>query len=184
MGIKDVAKKMAEATAAGGGNYLKDGRGVMIVKALKHESLYKGETFVAELQVEASEEIPGLGPCNAPGTTVSFIQQFDEYPDTAFGNTKAFVFALTGEDEASCAKSAADKVAKKMKPKEWSGDDEFAMLYEELCGPEQPARGMRVRYETFRKMTKKTGKELVLPRWSHIEQTDEQVAEARAALAR
>jgi len=184
MGIRDIAKKMAQTTAAGGGNYLKDGRGVLIVKALKHEDLYKGETFVAELLVEVSEELPGCGPCNTPGTSVSFVQQFEEYPDTAFANTKAFIFALTGEDEGTLTKSAADKVARKAKPKEWSADDEFGELYEALCGADQPARGMRVRYETFRKTTKKTGKELVLPKWSNIQQTDEQIAEARAQLGR
>lgn len=184
MGIKDIAKKMAQSKAAGGGNYLKDGRGVLIVKALKHEDMYKGETFVAELLVEASEEIPGAGPCNAPGTTVSFVQQFEEYPDTAFANTKAFVYALTGEDDASVEQSAAARVARKEKPRDWTADDEYAALYEMLCSPEQPARGMRIRYETYRKTTKKSGKELVLPRWSRIDQTDEQIAEARAQLAR
>ena len=41
MGIKDIAKKMAQSKAAGGGNYLRDGRGVLIVKALTFEMLSK-----------------------------------------------------------------------------------------------------------------------------------------------
>lgn len=168
MGIRDLAKKIAESRSSGGGNHVRDGRGVCIVKALKHETLYKGETFIAELLVESSENLPDAKnadgsqiQANAPGSSFSFLQQFEEYPDTAFGNTKSFILTLMGE---------ADVQA-----------EEFAKSYERLVGAQQPARGMRIRFETHRKVSKK-GVSLVLPSWETVPQTVEQIAETRAKM--
>lgn len=195
MGVKDLAKKIATSRSSSGGNHLKDGRGVCIVKALKHESLYKGETFIAELQVESSESVPEARDAsgaqiqaNAPGSSFSFIQQFDEYPDTAFGNTKSFILTLMGETEESLARSAAATKAELVKAgklkagEDYTADDEFAASYERLVGSAQPARGMRIRFETFRKLSKKSGILLVLPRWETVPQTVEQIAATRAAM--
>lgn len=194
MGVRDIAKKIAASRAAGGGNYLKDGKGICIVKALKQENLYKGETFIAELLVETSESIPGLMEngqpvtANSPGSTFAFIQQFEEFPDVAFGNTKAFILTLMGESDESLVAAAAEIKASRQKAgtlakgEDYTADDEFAAAYERLTGPQQPGRGMRISFETYRRVTKKSGKSLVLPHWEHVPQTVEQIAATRAKL--
>lgn len=190
-----MAKKIAASRGSSGGNHLRDGRGVCIVKALKQESLYKGETFIAELMVESSESLAEARDAsgapiqaNAPGSSFSFIQQFEEYPETAFGNTKSFILTLMGETEESLAVSAAATKAEKIKAGELAAgqdhtaDDEFVAAYERLIGAAQPARGMRIRYETFRKLAKKSGISLVLPRWETVPQTVESIAATRAKM--
>lgn len=196
MGIRDIAKKIGQSRAAGGGNYVKDGRGTGIVKVLKHEDAYKGEIFVAEILVESSEaterEKDGtpVQP-NAVGSSFSFVQLFEEYPDTAFGNTKAFILALMGETDESLAAAAKETVAEMMKKgskataeeiDKWDADAEFAAAYQRLTSSQNPARGMRIRWETYRKSSKRTGKVLTIPRWETVEQTAEQIAETRAKL--
>lgn len=195
MGIRDIAKKIAGSRASGGGNYVKDGRGTGIIKVLKHEDAYKGEIFVAEILVESSEATEraadgnGMVPPNAVGSSFSFVQMFDEYPETALGNTKSFIFALMGETDesiAAAAKETAAAMAKAGKSQkdidEWDGAMEFVEAYKRLTGSENPARGMRIKWETYRKPSKKTGKMLTIPKWETVEQTAEMIAEARAKL--
>ena len=196
MGIKDIAARIGQARANGGGNYLKDGRGIGIVKALKQENLHKGETFIAELLIESSEasgevnpDGTSVGPPNPPGSTVSMIQQFEEFPETAFNNTKTFIYALMGETDESMAAAAIETqkaMAKAGKPKAeidaWDAAEEFAAAYTRLTSAENPARGMRIRFETFRKMTKTTRKMLTLPRWETVQQTVEEIQSNRQKL--
>lgn len=170
MGIRDIAKKIAESDARGGGNWLKDGRGVLVVKALKFDNMEGGDTFVAEMLVESSESYPDAKDdkgqpviANAPGSTVSYVQQLDKFK-SAFSNTKTFILALMGEDESA------------VKP------EDFAAAFEKLCSKENPARGMRIKYSTFRKLTKAKDKSLTLPVWEHVTQTADDIAATRAKL--
>ncbi len=181
MGIADIAKKLMTARASGGGNYFRDGSGILIVKALKHETLYKGETFVAEFVVESSKSDPTAKDAagqpieaNPPGTTVTFIQQYDVRPDTAFAQVKAFLFALFDESDDSLAKAAA---ANKRQLQ-----DEFGAAYNAAVGEAQLARGMRIKYSTIRKYTKDKSKLLTLPVFETLKQTAEQIAATRAQL--
>jgi len=171
MGIQDIAKKMAAAKAAGGGNYLRDGKGRLIVKSIAQDKLYKGDTFIAELQVERSDSYSdAIGTdgkpvlANAPGSTVSFIQQFDQFADTAFPNTKAFLLALVGEAEENVSEEA------------------FVKLYEKAVSKGNPFRGWYLDFETYRKPSRKTGKILTLPKWTHVPQQLEEIAARRAQL--
>jgi hypothetical protein len=200
MGAKDIAKKLGGSRAAGGGNYIKQGKGRLIVKSLKHEDLYAGETFIAELYVERSESFPGaINPttkepelANPPGSSASFIQQFKQFPETAFAMTKGFLLTLLGEDDSTLAKGAAERVAKGQVPEEWckaenkpaaawSGADEFGLAYENVVSKANPCRGMALDYETYTKPTKKGDKILVLPRFTHVKQTPDEIAARRAA---
>lgn len=193
MGILDIAKKIAEAKGKGGGNFIKDGTGVLIVKALRYEDLHKGDTFIAEFQVESATPMEGevdangvQRPCNSPGSDVTWLQQFDEFPETAFDSAKTFVLKLLGETPESLEASAAE--TKKTKGgADWTANDEFAALFVQICGTgkapgPQPARGMRIKFSTYRRETKKTKQSIVLVNWESVAQDEAMVAATRAKL--
>lgn len=166
MGNGKLAQMFLTTPAAGGGNYIKHGHGVMVVKSLLYkEDMTAGEGFIAELIVDSVEPYMGADgkpiPCNPPGSTVSFVQLFDKFGKTAVGNTKAFLDALYGEP--------------------LDGEASFARM-QKVTGPSNPARGISIKFSTYEKMTKSSGKLLVLPKWEHIEQTPEEVKATRERL--
>lgn len=192
MGILDIAKKIAAAKGKGGGNFIKDGSGVLVVKALKFDHMYAGDTFVAEFLVESASPMVGeldenktQRACNSPGSDVTWLQQFDEFPETAFDSAKTFVLRLLGETAESLEASAAE--TKKTKGgAEWTADDEFAALFVQICGTNkapgpQPTRGMKVKFSTYRRETK-AGKSIVLVNWESVTQDEASVAASRAKL--
>lgn len=205
MGIRSIAKRVAAARASGGGNFINPGEGELMVKILKDGSrpeFNDGDTFVAELLVlsnkgyeEKDEKGQAKKVGNVVGSTISFIQQFEEFPDTAYGNTKAFLLALLGETEESLAQGAAESKAEfekagtlavmcaKFDVQDWNADAEFALAYDKVTNrKENPTRGMRVRYNTYEKTSKKSGKALTLINWEHVPQNVDQIAAARAKL--
>ncbi len=209
MGIRDAARRMAEGKAAGGGaDNIRDGKGTLIVKLIKYvPDGNDGEMVVVEAQVEESTSYEGAKDpdgapvlANAVGSDVKCVWKLTKFPKVAYANTKAFVFALLDESEESLAIAAAER-ARTMTPeqrakherdgdvdpgKPWTKDQEFALTFLYLTGPEAPAKGMRVKYSTWRQWTKanpgKPSIELTLPKFAHVTQTMEQIAAARAAL--
>ena len=166
MGVREIAKKVAEASATGGGNYLKHGKGVAVVKeVLYKEDLDSGRGFIVELIMDSVEPYMGADgkplPCNAPGSIVSFVQLFDKYPKSALGNTKAFIEALYGESLDS---------------------DAFVDRMEKMTSDKNPARGIKIKFSTYEKMTKTSKALLTLPKWEHVEQTAEEVKATRERL--
>lgn len=164
-----IAAQVVKARAAMGSNFIRGGRGIALIQALKLEELNAGPTFVAELLILQSEDIPGQTDAkgaalhaNPPGTTVAFIQQFRKFEQTAFGNVKAFLLAL-------------DDVAEDQVP-------EAALMeaFEAAVGKDNPLRGTRVAYETYQKKSRKNAIDLTLPKWIRVPgQTDEIVADTR-----
>lgn len=164
MSVSEIAKRIAKAKASGGGNYFSDGRGRCVIKELSCTKKYKGLTFIAEMEVLSSESFQdAVKKANPPGSQVSFVQLFDEYPDTAFPNTKAFLLELTGDAE--------DDVT----------DDEFGEAFDRACSKDQPFRGMVIDYSTYRKDSK-AKVSLCIPKFKHVPQTVEEIAAQRAKL--
>lgn len=172
----DVFQKIANSRASGGGNYIRQGKGRLIVKSLTLPTLYGGDTFIAEFMVKNSESIPGATDnktgkpefANPSGTTVSYVQQLDKF-ESAPGNVKGFILKLDGSDD----------------------DGDFAGLLKTYvnedpkAGAVNPAKGFEIDYETFLGSVKKganAGKPITLVRWSHVDVTPEQVAANIAAL--
>lgn len=161
-------KKVAEASATGGGNNLRDGRGRLCIKKLSLEDGFQGARFVGELVVVSSQKIPvtelktgrplDIEP-NPAGGEVSWVQLFDKHP-TAFGAVKGFLLSLF-----NVAESETD-------PKDIV--ETMAEVTEK-----NSAEGMVIDYATYRRVTDKNGVEIVLPKWSHVEQTPEDVARMR-----
>jgi hypothetical protein len=69
----------------------------------------------------------------------------------AMANTKAFVLALTNEEDFAETDEAAAT--------------EFIKNLEQACGKDNPLRGAAVDVETFSKLTKDKSKTLILPKW-------------------
>lgn len=166
MGLREIAQQVASAQASGGGNYIKHGRGVMVVKeAFYKEDLDSGRGFIVELLVDTVEPYIGSDgkplPCNPPGSTVSFVQLFDKFKKTSMGNTKAFIEALSGESLEG---------------------EKFVERFEKLVSEKNPGRGLKIGFSTYEKMTQSGGKLLILPKWEHVEQTPEDVKATRERL--
>lgn len=176
MDIASWAKKAAKANAMRTGNYIRQGRGRLVIRSIVCEEMHGGETFVAEMGVVSSESFADADEkANAPGSIVSYVQQITKRPDVALPNIKAFFLALMGLDEDGLAKAAA---AKQMTP-----EDFFAYQVTKASGEDQKARGMLIDYSTVRKQTKAKDKTLTIPRFSHVPgQSKEDVAQRRAEI--
>lgn len=183
MGIDRAAifNKIASASASGGGNYMRDGKYLVAVWGLELASKFSGPTHIAELEVleaEASGEKDAKGnpvEPNAVGTRMSWVQLLDKHISAA-GNVKAFYLALDGctESEMPMERLAGEYDA--------SGNCTKQGILDIATGKAQPFRGMKIRIETYRKDTKDKSKTLVLPRWSFVSQTPEEVESMRHML--
>lgn len=199
MSIKGIAKQVAQAKARGGGNFVNPGKGRLVVLALKDGTkpeFNSGDTFVAEFLVESCEGFTGMKDeagkdkqaGNAIGSQVSYICQFNEFPETAFSNCKTLILALMGETDETLAAAAAETAKQlqstdKLPAEGWTADDEFAAAYDRLVDRKvNPARGMIIDYSTYEKQTRDSKKMITLPVWAHAGQTAEDIAAKRAKL--
>lgn len=161
-----LLKKIAEAKATAGGNLIRDGLYVFVIRKLILDQKFKGTCFIAELEVvESAVAVEGVEP-NKPGSACSYVLNLDTNV-SAPGNMKQFVLALLDLPEDS---TPAEKLMKEIG---------------KLVGDDQPARGRLIGDETYRK-TIQTGKNAGQPftghRWTHVDQDDKDVASRRAAM--
>lgn len=190
MNVKEIAKRMASGRAkTGGGDFFSDGTGVVIISALKNQEGKEGAAFIAELKVHASTSFDGAKTkANAVGSTVSYIQNFSKYPDTAYSNAEDFILKAIGETRETLAASSVvtkAELVKQGKLKEsdsYDGSDEYAAAYEKFCSSDQPLRGKKVGYSTYRKMNRKGTVDMVLLNFTYIEETAEEIAATRRSL--
>lgn len=166
-----LLKKIAGSSMTSGGNNFRDGRGRVAVKKLSLEDGWKGSRFVGEFVVLSSHKIPvtelktgktlEIEP-NPPGSEVSWVQMFDMHPN-AFGSTKQLVLELYGE-----------------RPED-NSEEEIINTLDDVT-KSNSAFGMVIDYETYRKVTKEKGIEVVLVKWRNVEQTPQDIANTRAYL--
>lgn len=159
-------KKIAQSKAAGGGNYILDGRYVFAIKNVILKEGHKGVSFITEFFVmeaqPAAYEVAGKTPAfNPVGSECSFIANMSK--ESGPGNIKAFVLALLG-----------------LKEEEVTPED-FEKTLDELLGKDNPVRGYVIGCTTFRKVTR-DGKDITLPNWSTLENDAEAVAGRRALI--
>lgn len=168
------------ARATQGGNYIRDGRGRLIVDKIELEKKNDGPYFIAEFVVESSQKVTVYSELqkkpldiepNEPGSRCSMaVPLADPKIKSGPGNVKTFVLGLLGFSESEVdAKPGALKTT-----------------LEQLRSAKQPARGMVIDFETYRKVTRAGDKELVLPKWSSVAPTagndPESIARRRAKL--
>ena len=169
-----ILKKIAEARASGGGNLIQDGKYRLTVLKLLLEQKYNGTCFIAEFLVDTAMAVFDDVKPNAPGTTCSFVVNMDGAGKlSAAGNIKQFILALMGEEEGNV-----------------TGSD-FQATLGELISDAQPARGMQIDDETFRKFAR-SGKNseadskgrppMTMSRWTTVRQTAEEITAQRKTL--
>ena len=185
--LKSLLKQIGNAQASNGGNWIRDGRYILVLDSMSIESKFAGDTFIAELRVEESFDDPsaragavypataGEGApikANPTGSTVSVVKPLagnEIARKLAFSAVKAFVLALTEEEDFP----DTDEVAA----------TEFVNNLETAIGKDQPLRGAAVKCETFRKWTKDHATLLTLPKWIPVVgQTTETMAARKKAL--
>jgi hypothetical protein len=162
-----IFQKIANSRASMGGNRITDGKYLFLIKKMLIEAKFDGTMFIVEFKVLAAEGIlPDVQP-NKVGTTASYVVNLDKNI-SAGGNAKAFVLGLLGYKE--------DEVA--------PADVEATLA--DLTDTAQPARGMLIADETYRKPIRSgpnAGKPFTAHRWTYVGQNaPEEVAKRRAEL--
>lgn len=164
-----LLKAVANTKASAGGNFIRPGRYTLVLEKILLEPKYDGIKdsihFIAELRVlESTSYEDSATKANPVGSTVTFLQQLEKNPQMAGKNTKAFMLALTGDEEADL------------------DPEEFVTSIKRAAGKDQPLRGAVIKAETYSKTAKKSGKELTLPKWTPLDNTLESIAARRKEL--
>ncbi len=164
-----IFDKVAKSKATKGGSYIDPGDYLYTVLGVKLNDGHKGVSIALEFLVEEAQAKPGERAPNPVGSTCSAVHNFKH--DSAAGNVKAFVLAVLGLQESEVS------------------DAEFSAKLKEVCSTEQPFRGRRVRNSTFQYVPKarralpaSEQNPLTLNDFTHVPQTDAEVAARRAEL--
>jgi hypothetical protein len=206
--LAEVAANVRAASKGGAGSWIKQGRGIAVVKRLLLEQKFGGLTFLAELMVESSQSLPdaeitpesGGKPelANSPGSSFTFLCKLEgekKKKDTAYKNMKTFLYELLDESEESLTKAAAERKARFAAKTEavpawfaaqggtadsWSDTQELMVVLDRVTSSDQPCAGMAIRYETAR-VTTGTGKRITVANWACIKTQDANTIAARKA---
>jgi hypothetical protein len=159
-----LAKRIADAKAVASREFLTDGDYVLAVRRFVNKTGasagFKGDSIVLELKVVESKAQAGRGAPLAPGTLFGRVFKLtgdSKFLMVQYGKLKSAVLAITGSAPDIDASDLADTV-------------------DALIGDEQIARGVLVKNATVR------NGDFVNDAWTHVEQTDEQVAAIRREL--
>jgi hypothetical protein len=149
-----IFDSIGQASATGGGNYLRPGKYVLRLKRADLKQGFKGESFVTEWLVKSAEALANENDesPNTVGSTVSMVSNFKNR--MAVGNVKAMILGMLGEKESQT------------KP------EDVAQTAQQMVSAQQPLRGMDVRVETYQKRAKESNKLLTLPNWYYIDEQD------------
>lgn len=174
------ASQIAASEVVESGNWIRDGKGRLIVKKIVFEKMNGGPTFVAEFEVESNQKVNVFSLLtkekldvepNAPGTSCSQVVKLtgdEQAIKSKQGSIKSFICKLLGADP------------KKVTPAE------YIAAFRDACSPAQPAKGMVIDFETVRKLNKKEDDEFIRPQWTHVPPSGDnapaQVAERRARI--
>lgn len=179
---RDLFDSFDSAQSTLGGNYIRDGRGRLIIKKLLFEKKTNGRQLTCEFVVESSHKVAVVSPLsgasldvepNSPGSECSSIIPLDNPKvKSGPGNAKAVLLALLG---------LTDEQYKAMDP-----DKRKTIVTNMTEGGR--AIGMVLDYATYRKLDKAKTKDLVLASYSHVPATagnsDADIEKRRAALAK
>jgi len=174
--------KLKAAQASGVGNNFKDGKYRLAIKKMSLEDGFKGSRFQVVFTVMNSQkiqvqsaltgEILNIDP-NPVGSDVDWLQMLDEKDSPGPGNVRRLIMDLFGAKDLT--------------------DDEYIETLAEMADidengdalkqPLELAKGMVIDMETVRIITKKNKKEIVVCKWSNVQQTEEEQGQVKAWLA-
>lgn len=168
----DIFGKIAEADANSGGNFITDGKYLLIIGDAEIKDLDEGWTAITEFLVEESDNVKvdknmlndgeEAPEARGVGETVSDVQKLDKFKSAA-SNVVALVCAAEGVND----KNLTVDQKKVLSSRFFNG--EF--------------RGHRIRCETYRKEKRgKKGEFMALRSYRHVENTSEMIADAIARL--
>lgn len=185
--MPSIFDTLGKAQSTQGGNYIRDGRGTLVVTKFEIDQKEKGQMAIVEFLVEESHKVAvasakdgsklDIEPNQVGSSCSTVIPLNDPKIKSGPGNLKALVLALIGETESSITPSAYGKALAELADKDY---ETAQPLPADKC--KQPGRGMAIGFETYRKMNKAGDKELVLVKWSTIKQTGADIAARRAKL--
>jgi hypothetical protein len=146
-------------------------------KELKFHDGHGGQMFIAKHRIDASKKTEDKDPLPAGGE-VDFVVNLSNQKaqGSQYSNVKRYILALLGYEE--------DDVT----------NEDFSATMEELLGEEgvkaQPMRGKKINTEAWNKLKKSSKDKAVHSasdyftnhRWTHVPQTNEEIAAGRAAL--
>lgn len=174
MGFESIFKKIADASATGGGNNIRDGIYKFLIEKCSIQNGHTGVCFVAEFRVMESSPSGAVDEQGRPvtpnpvGSTASMVANLTKH-ESAAGNVKALVQgALAGLG--------------------YTPDQIDDALIGEIVGEGNPLRGVAVVDETYRGVNKgrsnaaNAGKPLTLNRWKSVAQTPEDIEAGKAYL--
>lgn len=131
-----------------------NGKGeILILEAAIETSEAKSEEFITDMATNKTAKVI----TQKPGTEVSSVYMLSQHK-AAPGAAKAMLLAVVGENESSLTPEAWQKIV------ELAKHDNGALL-----------RGTKVGFNTYTKQTRDSKKTIHPVRFSHIEQTDEEI---------
>lgn len=174
MSFSNIFKKIADASATGGGNNIRDGIYKFLIEKCAIQQGHSGTCFIAEFRVMEStangavDEHGKLVVPNPVGSTASMVCNLTKH-ESAAGNVKAFLQGALGG-----LGYTPDQI-----------DDE---LIGQVVSDANPLRGVQIIDETYRGINKgranaaNAGKPLTLNKWKAVAQTEEDRDKGRAYL--
>ena len=178
MGMLDELNDIGKARANNKSDFIRDGKGVLLLEECIYDKMNDGRTWVSRFEVveavskgDLDKDGKPVVP-NAVGSHVGWVQQPEKFKSAA-GNIKSFVLALLGYSEAEVDANPGS----------------FGQAADQLRGPTQPGRGMLIGFETYRQATRsgaRPGQVNTYVRFFHIGpeagNSKEKIAERRAVL--
>lgn len=172
---KALMRRLVSAQESGVGNNFKDGRYRLAISSTSLLDGFKGSRFQAEFVPMQSIKIPVVSEKtgeklditpNPVGSKVDWLQMLDDKDSPGPGNVRRLLAELEN--------------------KKGINDEEYAELLQAACDvdedgepvktPAYVTRGMVIDMETLRIITAKNKKEIVVQKWTYVEQSDEEKA--------
>ena len=191
-----MLKKLSTAKPSmGGGPYLDRGTGRVTIKSIENKEVRNKagmtvDAFQAVVQIESCSPVADdENPPYTPGLEVTYFQFWDS--EVGPNNIIAFLMAATGNAQSDFGDDLLLDPETKQPiaiPGETKPDGSPRFLTKgraaltQITGPDQPLRGIVVDYLTTKRTTVKNKQVIHTPRFTHVVQTEEQVAARRAAL--
>jgi hypothetical protein len=145
----DVFMQIATSKANAGGTPLRDGEGEAVIKRILTQKGHEGIFFIAEVRVLNSRKVDVPENLRLPAEKGIEITPNPEGSDCSFvcnlskemgpGNAKAFLLAVDGTPEEVVNRDPA----------------KFAAMIKAASSPNNPLRGARFKFTSFRKARKK-----------------------------
>lgn len=195
--MQNALKRLSAAKPSkGGGPYIDRGMGRVTIKSITSSEVRNDagnmvDAFSAVCQIESCQAVADdESPPYSSGLEVTYFQFWDS--EVGANNIIAFLMAVTGNPQSDFGSDLVLDPTTKAPiavPGEVNPDGSPVFLTKgraamtQIQGPDQPLKGIVVDYICRKTITVKKKKVIHVPRFTHVMQTEEQIAARRAALS-